>query len=85
MTSILNVDDSASVRWTVKMALTGEGFDVAEACDGAEGLRSAASGQFDLIITDFNMPEMNGLVPLSGPAQTAPVSAQCTDPVLSSH
>lgn len=61
MTSILTVDDSASVRWTVKMALMSEGYDVTEASDGAEGLRSAAGGQFDLIITDLNMPVMNGL------------------------
>jgi two-component system chemotaxis response regulator CheY len=61
MISILTVDDSASVRWTVKMALTAEGYDVTEAGDGAEGLRNAVAKQFDLIITDLNMPEMNGL------------------------
>ncbi|WP_298225828.1 response regulator [Acidocella sp.] len=61
MTSILTVDDSASVRWTINMALTGEGYDVAEACDGRDGLGKAEAGHFDLIITDLNMPVMNGL------------------------
>lgn len=61
MTAILTVDDSASVRWTIKMALTGEGFDVSEACDGSEGLQCAEANRFDLIITDLNMPIMNGL------------------------
>lgn len=61
MTSILTVDDSASVRWTIKMALTGEGYDVTEACDGEDGLRQAGGRRFDLIITDLNMPVMNGL------------------------
>nr|WP_073211617.1 response regulator [Acidocella aminolytica] len=61
MASILTVDDSPSVRWTIKMALTGEGYDVTEAYDGEDGLRQAGSRRFDLIITDLNMPVMNGL------------------------
>jgi two-component system chemotaxis response regulator CheY len=61
MTSVLTVDDSASVRRTVKIALTGEGYGVTEAGDGAEGLGKAQSARFDLIITDLNMPVMDGL------------------------
>lgn len=61
MTSILTVDDSASIRQTIKIALSNEGFGVSEASDGAEGLRTASSRHFDLIITDLNMPGMDGL------------------------
>jgi two-component system chemotaxis response regulator CheY len=61
MTNVLTVDDSASVRRTIKIALTGEGYGVTEAADGADGLRAATSGPFDLIITDLNMPVMDGL------------------------
>ena len=56
MTAILTVDDSASIRRTIKIALTAEGFGVTEAADGAEGLSKAQDGGFDLIITDLNMP-----------------------------
>jgi two-component system chemotaxis response regulator CheY len=41
MTSVLTVDDSASIRRTIKIALTGEDYAVTEAADGAEGLRQA--------------------------------------------
>jgi two-component system chemotaxis response regulator CheY len=61
MTSVLTVDDSASVRRTIKIALSSEGFGVTEAADGAEGLSKAEGGGFDLIITDLNMPVMDGL------------------------
>jgi len=61
MMSILTVDDSASIRRTIKIALTAEDYTVAEAADGAEGLRQADAGKFDLIITDLNMPVMDGL------------------------
>lgn len=61
MASILTVDDSASIRQAIKIALSSEGFNVIEACDGAEGLTKAAAGGVSLIITDLNMPVMNGL------------------------
>jgi len=61
MTSVLTVDDSASIRRTIKIALTGEDYAVTEAADGAEGMRAADAGKFDLIITDLNMPIMDGL------------------------
>jgi two-component system chemotaxis response regulator CheY len=61
MASILAVDDSASIRQAIKIALAGEGYSVSEAADGAEGLSKAGSGAFDLIITDLNMPVMDGL------------------------
>lgn len=58
---ILTVDDSASIRLTTNMALTGAGYSVEEATNGAEGIAKATSGQFDLIVTDLNMPVMDGL------------------------
>jgi len=61
MASILTVDDSASIRMTIKIALANEGYNVVEAGDGAEGLAKAADGGFSLIITDLNMPVMDGL------------------------
>ncbi len=59
--SILTVDDSASIRVTIKIALTGAGYTVAEAENGADGIAKANAGNFDLIITDLNMPVMDGL------------------------
>ncbi len=61
MTSILTVDDSASIRQAIKIALTAEGYQVTEAANGAEGLTKASAGGYDLIITDLNMPVMDGL------------------------
>lgn len=59
--SILVVDDSASVKAAIRIALTGAGYQLAEAADGAEGIARANAGHFDLIITDLNMPVMDGL------------------------
>jgi len=59
--NILTVDDSASIRMTTKIALTHAGYQVTEAVDGADGLNKAKGGSFDLIVTDLNMPNMNGL------------------------
>jgi two-component system, chemotaxis family, chemotaxis protein CheY len=59
--NILTVDDSASIRMTTKIALTNAGYKVTEAVDGLDGLNKAKAGRFDLIVTDLNMPNMNGL------------------------
>lgn len=61
MAAILTVDDSASIRRTVAISLEQAGHTVAEAVNGKDGLSKAESGQFDLVITDLNMPEMDGL------------------------
>ncbi len=61
MSSILTVDDSSSVRMAIKVALAGAGHSVSEACDGSDGLSKARMSKYDLIITDLNMPRMNGL------------------------
>lgn len=71
---ILTVDDSASIRLTTKIALTGAGYQVTEAVDGLDGLNKAKAGSFDMIVTDLNMPNMNGLAMIealrSSPAHT---------------
>jgi len=59
--SILTVDDSPSIRVALKIALTNAGYSVAEAANGAEGIEKAKASAFDLIITDLNMPVMDGL------------------------
>ena len=59
--SILTVDDSPSIRVALKIALTNAGYSVAEAVNGAEGIEKAKASAFDLIITDLNMPVMDGL------------------------
>ena len=61
MSSILIVDDSASIRQAVKIALGGHGHTVSEAANGSEGVAKAGAAHFDLIITDLNMPVMDGL------------------------
>lgn len=58
---ILTVDDSASIRLTTKVTLTNAGYEITEATNGAEGLEKAKQGHFDLIVTDLNMPIMDGL------------------------
>jgi len=58
---ILIVDDSMMIRMTVKRTLLSVDFGVVEAKDGAEGLAKAEADSFDLILTDLNMPNMDGL------------------------
>ncbi|VAW60667.1 Chemotaxis regulator - transmits chemoreceptor signals to flagellar motor components CheY [hydrothermal vent metagenome] len=61
MATILAVDDSASMRQMVSFTLKGAGYQVTEAADGQEALNKARSQQFDLVITDVNMPVMDGI------------------------
>lgn len=57
---ILAVDDSPSIRQMVAFTLKSEGHTVVEAADGAEGVAKARAEKFDLILTDQNMPKMDG-------------------------
>ncbi len=61
MASILAVDDSTSMRQMVSFTLKGAGYEVVEAADGVEALDKAKSQQFNLVITDVNMPNMDGI------------------------
>ncbi len=58
--SVLVIDDSKDYRDLVKHLLTENGFVVATAADGREGVRTAAAMLPDLVLVDFNMPELNG-------------------------
>ena len=57
---ILTVDDSASVRQMVKFTLSGAGYGVIEAVDGADALTKLAA-VVNLVITDLNMPNLDGI------------------------
>jgi two-component system chemotaxis response regulator CheY len=61
MTRILAVDDSPSMREMVRIALDSAGFEVAQAVDGQQALELARQSCFDLVLSDVNMPEMNGI------------------------
>ena len=59
--SILVVDDSASMRQMVRLALTGAGYEVTAAEDGAIALEKARAAAHHMVLTDLNMPNMDGL------------------------
>ena len=61
MRSILAVDDSASMRKMVSFTLTGAGYHVVEAVDGQDAFEKAQMHSIDLVLTDQNMPVMDGL------------------------
>lgn len=61
MAKILTVDDSRVIRNLVEKILIDNGHDVVTADDGVEGLAEAREQQFDLILSDINMPNMNGI------------------------
>ena len=59
--TVLTVDDSASIRQMVSFTLKGAGYEVIEAADGVEGLDRARTNPVNLVLTDQNMPKMDGL------------------------
>ena len=59
--SILVVDDTRSMRAMVAAVLEGAGYEVAQAGDGLEALELARNREFDLVVTDHNMPRMDGV------------------------
>ena len=58
---ILTVDDSSSVRQMVAFTLKGAGYAVVEATDGKEALSKAKTSAVNMVVTDLNMPNMNGI------------------------
>lgn len=59
--TILAVDDSASMRQMVRFTLKQAGYDVVEACDGVDALEHARLHSVNLVLTDVNMPRMDGI------------------------
>ena len=60
-TTILAVDDSTSMRQMVAFTLKGAGYQVVESVNGQEALNKAKAQKFGLVITDVNMPTMDGI------------------------
>jgi len=61
MHTILAVDDSPSMRQLVAFTLRNAGYDVVDAVDGVDALRKTRERRFDLVLTDQNMPNLDGL------------------------
>ncbi|MDA8107885.1 MAG: response regulator [Betaproteobacteria bacterium] len=59
--TILAVDDSASMRQMLAFTLTDAGYEVVEAVDGEDALEKAKAKPMNLVLTDQNMPRMDGL------------------------
>jgi len=59
--TVLAVDDSASIRQMVAFTLKGAGYNVIEAVDGEDALAKARISDVHLVLTDQNMPKMDGL------------------------
>lgn len=59
--TILAVDDSASIRQMVSFTLKSSGYEVIEAVDGMDGLEKAKAKAVNLVLSDQNMPRMDGL------------------------
>jgi two-component system chemotaxis response regulator CheY len=57
----MTVDDSASVRMMVHFTLSGLGFQIVEAENGRDALKKLESNPVDMLITDVNMPELDGI------------------------
>ena len=58
---ILAVDDSATIRKSITFILGQEGMDITEAVDGVDALAKAKAEKYSLVITDINMPNMDGI------------------------
>lgn len=69
---ILVVDDSATVRQQVSMVLKDAGYEVVEAQDGIDGKEKAAANDVAMVISDVNMPRMNGIEMLEEVSKVKP-------------
>lgn len=61
MKKVLTVDDSVTIRMVIKRTLTQAGYEVLEAQNGAEALKVIEQTELSMVISDYNMPVMNGL------------------------
>ena len=81
---VLTVDDSRTMREMLRHCLSGAGFDVVTAEDGADGIEKLRESQPDVVITDINMPVMDGIefiksVRTSGQYQSLPILILTTE------
>jgi two-component system chemotaxis response regulator CheY len=58
---VMAVDDSATVRQVLQMTLQGAGYEVIEAVDGRDAVEKLAKDRVDMMVTDLNMPNMDGI------------------------
>ena len=58
---IMTVDDSATIRQMLNFTLTDAGFDVIEAVDGVDACSKLKDNPVNMVITDLNMPQMDGI------------------------
>ncbi len=63
---IMTADDSASVRQMISFTLKGRGYEVVEACDGRDALQKLGNSKVDMLITDLNMPHLDGIGLIKG-------------------
>jgi two-component system, chemotaxis family, chemotaxis protein CheY len=63
---IMTADDSASIRQMVSFTLKGGGYEVIEASDGRDALEKLGSSKVDMLITDLNMPNLDGIGLIKG-------------------
>jgi len=77
--AILTVDDSPSIRRMVGFTLKGAGYEVIEAVDGEDGLAKARARRVQLVLTDQNMPRMDGLTLI---ARLRGLPEYCSVPIL---
>ena len=75
MTRILVIDDDAVLRGSVCSVLENAGYEVVEAADGADGLRQYLAAPTAAVITDLDMPVMDGLQLITTLRHTAPTAA----------
>lgn len=61
MKRIMTVDDSATIRQMVALTLRDAGYEVVEAVDGCDALERLAQTPVDMLITDLNMPNLDGV------------------------
>ena len=64
--TVLTIDDSRTMRDMLLLALEDAGFTVIQAVDGVEGLETLAARGADVVITDINMPRMDGFGVIEG-------------------
>src|SRR5215469_10465495 len=81
---ILTVDDSATMREMMLQSLSSMGYDVIQAIDGIDALEKLETANPNVIITDLNMPRMNGIslideIRRSGPNRRTPILVLTTE------